>query len=174
VRRHYDDALPHAHWILRALRVLNILIGIGILALLLTSLAAEEWTVQALELEHAEGGDPPMGRMQLIMVAGVASVPFAHVVLSSLLAIVETVRAGDPFVSANGKRLQVVAWSVLVMEVLRLSIGAMADSLRSTVRSLDIHEEFSIVPWLAVLLLFVLARVFDEGARMRADLEGTV
>ena len=29
-------------------------------------------------------------------------------------------------------------------------------------------------PWLAVLLLFVLARVFDQGARMRADLDGTV
>jgi len=33
---------------------------------------------------------------------------------------------------------------------------------------------FSFAPWLAVLLLFVLARVFAEGARMRADLEGTV
>ena len=28
--------------------------------------------------------------------------------------------------------------------------------------------------WLAVLLLFVLARVFDHGARMREELEGTV
>jgi hypothetical protein len=28
--------------------------------------------------------------------------------------------------------------------------------------------------WLAVLLLFVLARVFDYGTRMRDDLEGTV
>ena len=28
--------------------------------------------------------------------------------------------------------------------------------------------------WLAVLLTFVLARVFAEGARMRDDLQGTV
>ena len=33
---------------------------------------------------------------------------------------------------------------------------------------------FSLTPWLAVVLLFVLARVFDEGTRMRDDLEGTV
>jgi hypothetical protein len=33
---------------------------------------------------------------------------------------------------------------------------------------------FSVVPWLAILLLFVLAGVFARGARMRADLEGTV
>jgi hypothetical protein len=28
--------------------------------------------------------------------------------------------------------------------------------------------------WLAVLLLFVLARVFEQGTRMREDLAGTV
>jgi len=35
-------------------------------------------------------------------------------------------------------------------------------------------DAFSFAPWLAVLLLFVLAGVFAHGARMRADLEGTV
>jgi hypothetical protein len=35
-------------------------------------------------------------------------------------------------------------------------------------------DTFSIAPWLAVLLLFVLAGVFSHGARMREDLEGTV
>jgi hypothetical protein len=33
---------------------------------------------------------------------------------------------------------------------------------------------FSFAPWLSVLLLFVLAGVFTQGARMRDDLEGTV
>ena len=41
-------------------------------------------------------------------------------------------------------------------------------------QQLDINWSFSFTPWLAVLLLFVLAQVFDRGARMRADLEGTV
>ena len=35
-------------------------------------------------------------------------------------------------------------------------------------------EAFSFAPWLAVLLLFVLADVFARGARMRDDLAGTV
>jgi hypothetical protein len=39
---------------------------------------------------------------------------------------------------------------------------------------LDLDWNFSLTPWLAVLLLFVLARVFDHGTRMRAELEGTV
>jgi hypothetical protein len=36
------------------------------------------------------------------------------------------------------------------------------------------YRAFSFTPWLSVLLLFVLAGVFAHGARMRADLEGTV
>ena len=39
---------------------------------------------------------------------------------------------------------------------------------------LDIGWSFSATGWLAVLLLFVLARVFNEGAEMRYELEGTV
>ena len=33
---------------------------------------------------------------------------------------------------------------------------------------------FSVTGWLAVLLTFLLARVFAEGTLMRDDLEGTV
>ena len=40
--------------------------------------------------------------------------------------------------------------------------------------ALDLDLGFSVTPWLAVLLLFVLARVFAEGTRMRSDLDGTV
>ena len=39
---------------------------------------------------------------------------------------------------------------------------------------LEIQAGFSVDGWLAVLLLFVLARVFHAGTRMRAELEGTV
>jgi hypothetical protein len=39
---------------------------------------------------------------------------------------------------------------------------------------LELDWSFSFAPWLAVLLLFVLARVFEHGAWMRAELEGTV
>ena len=63
---------------------------------------------------------------------------------------------------------------MLGLELLHLVIGAIAAQSASSVQPLDINWSFSITPWIAVLLLFVLARVFDHGARMRADLEGTV
>ena len=42
------------------------------------------------------------------------------------------------------------------------------------IRGPTIQAGFSINGWLAVLLTFLLARVFAEGTLMREDLEGTV
>jgi hypothetical protein len=38
----------------------------------------------------------------------------------------------------------------------------------------DLNAGLSPAGWLAVILTFVLAQVFAEGALMREDLEGTV
>jgi hypothetical protein len=67
-----------------------------------------------------------------------------------------------------------IAWAMLGFEVLHLLVGIVSKSASSGAVRLDIGWSFSLTPWLAVLLLFVLARVFYHGARMRDDLEGTV
>ena len=90
------------------------------------------------------------------------------------LAMVETVRAGDPFVAENGSRLQTIAWCVLTLELSRFIVVGIANSVSTAERPMRIDLNLSVTPWLAVLLLFVLARVFDQGARMREDLDGTV
>ena len=167
-------ALSVSRRVLRALVVLNVVYGLGILALLVASLVAEGPVTRALGVEPAADRATLVRGMRLIMIVGLASVPVAHLVLTRLLAIVDTVRAGDPFVVENGGRLQTIAWSVLGLQLLHLAVGAIAASSASSVQPLDVDWSFSFTPWLAVLLLFVLARVFDHGARMRADLEGTV
>jgi hypothetical protein len=95
-------------------------------------------------------------------------------VLKRLLAIVETVRAGNAFVAANALRLQTIAWALLALQVLSIVIGTIARAIAAPGRPLDIDAGFSINGWLAVLLAFVLARVFAEGTQMREELEGTV
>jgi Protein of unknown function (DUF2975) len=112
--------------------------------------------------------------MRLVMVIGIASAPLTHLLLTRLLAIIETVRDGDPFVAGNAARLQTTAWALLGLELLHLAVGAVAAAVSSASEPLDLNWSFSIAGWLAVLLLFVLARVFDHGTRMRDDLEGTV
>jgi len=83
-------------------------------------------------------------------------------------------RAGDPFVAANAARLQAIAWALLVLQLLSLVIGAIAKAVSTPAHPLHLQAGFSINGWLAVLLTFLLARVFAEGTLMREDLEGTV
>ena len=112
--------------------------------------------------------------MRAIAAVFLVAIPLHYVVLKRLLAIVETVRAGDPFVAANAIRLQAIAWALLALQLLSLVIGAIARAVSTLAHPLHLHAGFSISGWLAVLLTFLLARVFAEGARMREDLEGTV
>jgi hypothetical protein len=128
----------------------------------------------ALGVEPAADREAMIRGMRMVAFIGLLAVPLMHVILERLLNIVETVRAGDPFIVDNAHRLQTIAWTILGIQVLHLVIGFIATRTRSEVQQLDIDWNFSITPWIVVLLLFVLARVFEHGARMRADLEGTV
>jgi hypothetical protein len=160
--------------VLRTLVVLNMVYGLAIAVLLLASFLAAGWVARALGVLPGQGSATFFRGMRLIAVAGIASVPIGHVILQRLLAIVDTVREGDPFVVENAARLESIGWSVVVLELLHLAVGAIAATTASSAQSLDIDWSFSLTRGIAVLMLFVLARVFDHGARMRADLEGTV
>ena len=88
--------------------------------------------------------------------------------------MIDTVRAGDPFVAANASRLQAIAWLLLALQLLSIVIGAIGKAISAPAHPVHLDAGFSISGWLAVLLTFVLARVFAEGAAMRDDLEGTI
>ena len=170
----YPAALTVSRKVLRVLIRLNQLMGFLILSLLVASFVSEDFVFRALGAgEASERGSLTTG-MRAIMVIGILAVPLAHVVLTRLEAIVDTVRAGDPFLALNAERLQTIAWTMLGLELLHMLVGAIAAAVSSEDRPLDIEWNLSITRWLAVLLCFVLARVFAQGARMRDDLEGTV
>ena len=112
--------------------------------------------------------------MRLIAVLGAFAVPLNYRILRRLLAIVETVREGDPFVATNAQRLQAIAWTLLALQLLSVIIGTIGRIVSTPATPLHLDAGFSISGWLAVLLTFLLARVFAEGTLMRQDLEGTV
>src|SRR2546422_169391 len=166
-------ALPIAYLVLRILIVVNWLGGAAILALLVV-MPNEQWIMAASHLSPSPEAARLVMGLRAIAVLGLAAIPLNYVVLKRLLAIVETVRAGDPFVVANASRLQAIAWVLLALNLLSIVIGAIAKTVSTPAHPLHINAGFSINGWLAVLLTFVLARVFVEGALMREDLEGTV
>jgi hypothetical protein len=166
-------ALPIAHVVLRILIVLNWLMAAAILALLVV-IPNEQWIMSALKLSPSPEADRVVLGLRAIALLGLAAIPLNYAVLKRLLAIVGTVRAGDPFVAANASRLQAIAWALLALQLLSVVIGAIARTVSTPAHPVDLDAGFSINGWLAVLLTFLLARVFAEGTLMREDLEGTV
>ena len=170
----YESALGISRRVLRALVVVNVVYGIAILGLLIWSLFSEELVMDALGVAPATDRGVMLRGMQLVALIGILAVPLLHVILKRLLSIVDSVRAGDPFIIENARRLRIIAQTLFGIQILHLLIGFVISRTRSQVQQLDLDWSFSITPWIAVLLLFVLAGVFEHGARMRADLEGTV
>jgi hypothetical protein len=166
-------ALPITHVLLRILVVVNWLGGAAILALLVV-MPNKQWIMSAFNLSPSPEAERIVMGLRAIAVLGLAVIPLNYVVLKKLLAIVDTVRAGDPFVAANASRLQAIAWVLFTLQILSLVIGAIAKAISTPAHPVDIDAGFSINGWLAVLLTFLLARVFAEGTLMREDLEGTV
>lgn len=166
-------ALPITFVVLRILMVLNWLGGAAILALLLI-MPNEQWIMSAFKLSPSPEAERLVMGLRVIAVLGLVAIPINHVILKRLLAIIKTVREGDPFVAANASRLQAIAWALLALQILSVIIGGIAKAVSTPAHPVDIDAGFSINGWLAVLLTFLLARVFAEGTLMREDLEGTV
>lgn len=166
-------ALPIAHVVLRILVVVNWLMVPAILALLFV-MPNREWIMASFKLSPSLEAERVVMALRTIAVLGLAAIPLHYAVLKRLLAMVETVRAGDPFVAANATRLQTIAWVLLTLQLFSLVIGAIAKAVSTPAHPVHLDAGFSVNGWLAVLLTFLLARVFAEGARMREDLEGTV
>ena len=163
-------ALSVARPIIQGLTVLNLFYAVGIAGLLVWSFFIDGWPARPLGFDMTNA-HPQIGNgLRAIVVIGGLGAAIVHTVLRRLLAIVDTVRDGDPFNLENARRLDAIAWSVLALEVLRLIVAAIASVVWEPGRL----DGFSIASWFAVLLLFVLSGVFAHGARMRADLEGTV
>jgi hypothetical protein len=169
-----STALPIAYVGLRVLIVLNWIYGAIVLAILVAMFAAEQWTMTALGVTPSAQSGPLITGMRAIAALGLVAVPLNLAVLKRLVAMVQVVRAGDPFVAANAHRLQEIAWFLLGQQMLSLIIGLIGKSVSTPGHPLHLDAGFSLSGWLAVILTFVLARVFAEGALMREDLEGTV
>ena len=166
-------ALPIAHAALRIVVVLNWVMGACVVALLVAA-PNERWIMSAFDLTPSPEASRLVMGLRVVAMLGLIAVLLNYAGLKRLIAMIDTVRAGDPFVAANAERLQTIAWLLLALQVLSMVIRGIADAVALPGQPLAIDAGFSINGWLAVLLTFLLARVFAEGTRMRDDLEGTV
>lgn len=169
-----STALPIAWVALRILILLNVLYGLAIAALVVLTILNPGWAMRGLGVADYPDAERVLFWMRIAALLGLAAVPFNHAVLSRLQAVVETVRFGDPFVAANAYRLNAIAWSLMALQLISMAIAGIARMVSTAEHPFRLDAGFSAAGWLAVLMAFVLARVFAEGTLMREDLDGTV
>jgi len=170
-----DRVLTGATILLRLMLVMNI-----VLLVMFTVALALSWPLgHALALRLGAKYGPSLDvadavmAMRLMVVLGIASALAIHPIFASLLRIVATVQAGDPFVDANATLLGRIGWALLVLQCLDLVLGALMRWI-SALKLDATGWSPSLGGWIAVVMIFVLARVFRIGARMRDDLATTV
>jgi hypothetical protein len=101
------------------------------------------------------------------------------VIFAQLRRIFATLVEGDPFVPENASRLRKIAWAVIGLELARYAIQIATAWIvtafgQPASGSLEIDFRPSLAAWAAALVLFVLAQVFREGARLRQQDQLTI
>lgn len=168
-------------WLLRA-AMLVCAFGAVILCLCLGGLVlvgTEMWVPK--EIPAVLDGVPRAHVLMIVFLAvtaGLAMLVLALLVFQAIHQIVESAIGGDPFIVSNADRLARVGWLLVgIYGVQLLMNGVMTAIVPKQLEGhfrFDLGNDLSPQTIIAILLVFVLAQIFRHGARMRADLEGTV
>lgn len=171
---------PHPRALAVTWRVLKAAVGLNLAWVLFIVSMGTALLVAPDATLTAVGASPTADRsalllgMRVMVPLGLAGAYLTHRILTRVIAMVQTVRDGDPFVAPNARRLEEIAWAALGIQLLHLAVGIVSAAASIAEQPLDVDWTFALTPWVAVLLLFVLARVFAHGTGMRDELEGVV
>jgi hypothetical protein len=129
----------------------------------------------ALLFQSSPGVDLASARVgvRLLMLVGMAGCVATDRLLAALTQMIVTVGDGDPFIAANALRLRAIGWYLLALQLLEIC-GGLVGRFFPSMASAAPTDTFSCGGWIAVLMVFVLSRVFAAGSAMRDELEGTV
>jgi hypothetical protein len=170
----HDRLIKGSRLFVRITLIANRLFFFGVIALLFVSVILSTRFVPLL-LSQTPAPDLPsaLTGLRLLMLIGLAMAVATEIVLRALAQIIASARVGDPFIAANARRLQTIGWALLGLQLLAIPC-ALLDKFFPALGSAAPDASFSPGGWLAVLMVFVLSRVFAAGSTMRDDLEGTV
>jgi hypothetical protein len=93
------------------------------------------------------------------------------VIVHCLRKIFATLTAGDPFHPDNVNRLRLIGLMLAGLELGRYAVWTLSRFMPQVDR---VEPNFNLTAWFSVLVVFVLAEVFREGARLRREAELTI
>ncbi|MCF2530391.1 DUF2975 domain-containing protein [Yinghuangia soli] len=122
--------------------------------------------------------DPSFKERVMLALPRLVSAGLALAVVYLLLRVVRTLKAGDPFVPANARRVTaisalVIAFGTLDPIVESLTTGSLIGNSGAQYL-IDTGVTFTWPPILIGILVAALSEVFRRGTRLRADVEGLV
>jgi len=94
-------------------------------------------------------------------------------VVRELRSVFTTLIVGDPFHPDNVRRLRLIGVGLAAMEAANILIPVLADLVIPGRVERD-GDGSNFTTWLSVLVVFVLAEIFREGARLRREAELTI
>lgn len=149
--------------------IVSLVIGLGYIAI------ADNAGFAELDADLAQDGISLGGKAAMLVIFGfvLVIVVLFDRILVEVQGIIASVCDGDPFVPSNANRLERIGWMLLATQVLAL-IGMSISAVEALAQEWNFAEQFSLEGLFAVLLVFILARIFRHGSALREDLEGTV
>ncbi|RAK57394.1 DUF2975 domain-containing protein [Phenylobacterium deserti] len=147
--------------------------GVAILTVLLLLLSFNPEFLQNINIS-TEGApiDNPVPVLAGGLFAGALYLAGILVITGCLRRIFTSLTAGDPFHPDNVKLLRLAGVMLAGLELGRYLVWAVTRWVLSEAQ--DSEPNFSLTAWFSVLVVFVLAEIFREGARLRREAELTI
>ena len=109
-----------------------------------------------------------------VFALGIVVLGLLWTMMRKLLAIIGSVEIGNPFIHANALRMKAIGWMMVVLQLIGIPMAILAGHAADMFGESDTGLDISLNGILAILLVFILAGIFERGAEMREELEGTV
>lgn len=174
----HGDGSRLVRWGERALRwcaVANIAFGIVAVACLIASFVAEPLLAARLAAKYHGAVSVPavIWELRTLMLIGAVAVWPIDRCLRPLADVLGSLRRGAPFDPANARRVTTIGWGLIGVQCVDLLGTALTALIAHSGADVAAWQP-SVAGWISVLVAFVLARVFAAGARLDAELDGTV
>lgn len=154
--------------LLGVVNVFVIIGGLAVTAFLILSLASPEFRAM---LEGA-GGLGSATNAVAPFAGGVFACGFTWLIIDQLRRIFRAVNAGDAFELPNVRRLRLIGVGLIGLQL----VGLVLAFLPGDVPMADVDRDYDadLGAWLSILIVFMLAEVFRQGADMRDEQLTTV
>lgn len=157
--------------------IMGLVAAVGIVLAGVSVILPFFWNDAVKELLNNHPGMNVTELMPLLLAVfalGIVVLGLIWTVMRKLLAIIASVEIGNPFVHANALRLKAIGWMMVALQLVGIPLAILAGHTADIFGKSDTGLDISLNSILAILLVFILAGIFERGAEIREELEGTV